>query len=72
MCYACQEAKSYCYSHRLNPQITRIYQKLTKAFENQNSTTDDIDCTLEAMELITPLSKNEISKKSYNLLHIAM
>ena len=34
--------------------------------------TDEIDRALEAMELIAPLSENDIAQKSYHLFHIIM
>jgi len=51
-------------SHERNLQITRIYEKLTETFSNPTPTTEEIDRALEAMELIAPLSENEIAQKS--------
>ena len=64
------ESKLPCYSCQVNPQIDRIFDKLTKIFENP--TPDKIDHALKAMELITPLSENDIAQKSYDLLHAVM
>ena len=35
-------------------------------------TTEEIDRALEAMELIAPLSENEIAQKSYQRFHVVM
>ncbi|KAF9649519.1 hypothetical protein BDM02DRAFT_3128351 [Thelephora ganbajun] len=59
-------------SRECNPQIGRIYEKLTETFQNPNSTPDEIDRVLEAMKLIAPLSESEIAEKSYNLFHVVM
>ena len=61
-----------CYSREVNPQINRIFTKLTEIFRNSASTTDEIDRALEVMELITPLSGDVISQKSYDLFHVIM
>jgi len=44
-------------------QITRIYEKLTETFSNPTAMTEEIDRVLEAMELIAPLSENEIAQE---------
>jgi len=59
-------------SHERSLQITRIYEKLTETFSNPTPTTEEIDCALEAMKLIAPLSENEIAQKSYQLFHVVM
>ena len=56
----------------MNPQINRIFDKLTETFGNATATTDEIDRALEAMELIAPLSENDIAQKSYNLFHVVI
>jgi len=61
-----------CYSHEVSPQISRIYEKLTETFRNPTPTTDEIDRALEAMQLITPLSENDIAQSSYHLFHVVM
>jgi len=66
------EAESSCYSQECNPQITRIYDKLTAVFGGITPATDEIDRALEAVELITPLCENEIALESYQLFHVAM
>jgi hypothetical protein len=66
------ETKSSRYSGKVNPQIDRIYKKLAETFRNPNATIDEIDRALEAMELITPLSKNNIAQKSYSLFQVVM
>jgi len=66
------EAQSPCYSHEYGPQIDRIYEKLTAAFERADPFTNEIDSALEAMGLIDPLCENGIAEKSYQLFHVAM
>ena len=61
-----------CRSHECSPQITRIYDRLTATFGSANPTTEEIDCTLVAMELIAPLCENDTAQKSYQLFHIVM
>jgi len=63
---------SFLCSQEHSLQITRIYEKLTETFSNPTPTTEEIDRALEAMELIAPLSENEIAQKSYQLFHIVM
>jgi len=50
----------------------RIYEKLTETFSNPTPTTEEIDRAPEAMELIAPLSENEIAQKSYQLFYVVM
>ena len=64
--------KSPCYSQEVDPQIGRIYEKLTETFTNSSSTTDEIDRALESMELIAPLSGKVVARKSYSLFHVVM
>jgi len=59
-------------SHERGSQITRIFEKLTETFKNAAPTTEEIDRALEAMELIAPLSENEIAQQSYQLFHVVM
>ena len=66
------EAKLSRYSIGRNPQINRIYEKLTEMFGNPSPTAEDIDCALESMELVAPLSENDVAQKSYNLFHVVM
>ena len=42
------------------------------AFGNHSPTTDEIDRALESMELITPLSENYVTQKSYSSFHLVM
>jgi hypothetical protein len=66
------EAKlPYCI-RELDHQITRIYEKLVGTFQNPDPTVYEIDRAIDAMELIAPLSTNEIATKSYHLFHIVM
>jgi len=51
-------------SHEVTPQINRIYDKLMDTFRNATPTTDEIDCTLEVVELIAPLSENSVAQKA--------
>ena len=67
-----RETKLPCYSREVNPQINRIFEKLTKAFENPSPDTYEINRALKAMELITPLSENVIAQKSYDLFRAVM
>ena len=39
---------------------------------NPSSTADEIDHALESIELIAPLSENDVAQKSYDLFHIVM
>lgn len=61
----------YC-SEQIRLQIDHIYKKLTTRFENSNSTIAEINMALEALELITPLSENDVATKSYNLFRVVM
>ena len=62
-------AKLSRYSHL---QINVIYEKLTETFNNPTRTTDEIDCALEAMELIAPLSDRDAAQNNYNLFCVVM
>ena len=66
------ETKLTCYSREVNPQINRIYQKLTEIFKKPSPTTAEIDCALESMKLIVPLSEDSVAKKSYELFRVVM
>jgi len=59
------------YSRQVSLQIGRIYESLTRTFQNPVST-PKISRALEAMELIAPLSKEEISRNSYDLFRVIM
>ena len=61
-----------CCSRQFRSQICRIYRKLVTTFRSPNSTFDEIDCALEALRLIAPLSENVIATKSYDLFHVVM
>ena len=61
-----------CYSSQVDPQINRIYEKLTTTFRDPSPTTDEIERALESMELIAPLSMNNVAQKSYELFHVIM
>ena len=58
-------------SHEVDPQINRIYDKLTETFKDPASA-GEIDRALDAMKLIVPLSTNVIARKSYQLFHVIM
>ena len=60
------------HSVEVDPQIDRIYQKLTATFGNPSPTTDEINRALESLELIAPLSENNVAQKSYDLFHVIM
>ena len=47
-------------------------EKLTEAFSDPTPTTEEINRTLEAMELIAPLSEKETARKSHQLFHVVM
>ena len=64
--------KLSCHSQEVTPQINRIYGKLVETFENPSPTPEEIDRALESMELIAPLSENDIAQKSYSLFHTVM
>ena len=66
------EINFFRYSHEVEPQINRIYEKLTETFRNPSPTTEEIDRALESMELIAPLSGNGVPAKSYDLFHVVM
>jgi len=65
-----REAKLPLYSRGVDPQISRIYDKLTETF--RNPTPDEIDRALEATELIASFPRNDVAQKSYHLFHIVM
>ena len=60
------------HSAKVDPQIDRIYQKLTATFGNPSPTSDEIDRALESLELIATLSENNVAQKSYDLFHVIM
>ena len=66
------ETKPPYYSRQVNPQIDKIFEKLTKTFENPASTLKEVDLALEVVKLIAPLSNNDIAQKSYNLFNVVM
>ena len=66
------KTKSSHYSEKVGAQIDGIYKKLAETFRNPNATIDEINRALEAMELITPLSKNNVAQKSYSLFQVVM
>lgn len=47
-------------------------EKLTEAFSDPTPTNEEINRTLEAMELIAPLSEKETARKSHQLFHVVM
>lgn len=53
----------------MNVQIGRIYEKLEQTFEDPSG---DIDCALEALELISYLHKYVPCSKSQSLFHVIM
>ena len=65
-------AKLFYSSCEVNPQITRIYGKLTEKFRDPTPTVDEIDCALEAMRLIAPFFQDDIAEKNYQLFHVVM
>jgi hypothetical protein len=67
-----RHANRFNFSHEQDQQIARIYERLVETIENSNATTEEIDHALEAMELIAPLSENDIATKSYNLFHVVL
>ena len=71
-CSLLYETESSCYSHDSSSQIARIYEKLTETFRSAIPATSEIDRALDAMELIAPICKNGIAKKSYELFHVIM
>ena len=64
--------KPSCYSREVNPQIDKIFNKLTETFKNPASTADEIDRALEAMKLIAPFSEGDIPQKNYHLFRVLM
>ena len=64
--------KSSRYSREVNPQIDRIYDKLTETFRDASPTIEEVDRALESMELIAPLSETNVARKSYALFHVVM
>ena len=63
---------SFFPSHEHTPQLSRIFERLTDTFKDPTSTAGEIDHALEAMELIAPLSENDIAQMSYQLFHVVM
>lgn len=63
------EAKSLFFSHKLSLQVHGIY-KLAETFWNRGSTPDEIDCAVDGLRLIAPLSGNDVAAKSYGLFHL--
>ena len=59
-------------SQERTPQIGRIFDKLADAFRNPTSTPEEIGYALEATELITTLSEDDIVYRSYQLFHVVM
>ena len=66
-------------SLKFRSQIGSIYKKLVKIFKNLDLKIDEspdlkiyeVNCAIEAMELLAPLSE-EIAAKSYGLFHVIM
>ena len=58
--------------HERIPQLSRIFDKLTDTFKNPTPTPEENDRALEAIELIAPLSENDIAQMSYQLFHVVM
>lgn len=58
-------------SHEVDPQVNRIYERLAATFRNP-STANELDRALKCMELIAPLSREDVSQKSYSLFHTVM
>ena len=54
------------------PQSSRLFNKFTDSFRNLTLTPEGIDRALEAMELITPLSENDIAQRSRQLFHVVI
>ena len=54
------------------PQIGRIYEELSETFRSPSPTTDQIDRALKAMEIIAPLTMDEIATESFHLFHLIM
>ena len=59
-------------SHEQNRQLGRIYTKLVETIQNANASNQEIYHALEAMDLIAPLSENDIATKSYDLFRVVM
>jgi hypothetical protein len=53
---------SFFHGHERIPHISRIFDKLADTLRNPTPTPEEIDCALEAMELIAPLSENDIAQ----------
>ena len=53
-------------------KVDRIYKELCGTFQNTESTAAEINCALEAMNLIAPLSENIIATESYRLFRVVM
>ena len=66
------EVDSFLCSREFHPHIDRLFEKLAAAFWNDTSTTDQIDNALRALNLIAPLSEDDIAEKSYLLFHVIM
>jgi len=60
------------YSHEVEPQINRIYERLTETFRDPTPTTDEIDRALESIELIAPFPWNDVPANSYDLFRVIM
>ena len=61
-----------CYSSETDNHIQKIYGKLTETFRNPTPAADEIKRALEAMELIAPLSNENVAQESYKLFRIIM
>ena len=64
------DTNSHFQSPHLNDQINRIYEKLEQVFKNP--TAENIDCALEALELISHLPQHIPPSKSYSLFCVVM
>jgi len=72
MCSPRHKAKSACYSKKLSLQVSNIYKKLAIRFRNPTPSPGEVEGALEVMELIAPLSGEEIAQESYRLFRILM
>ena len=54
------------------PQSSRLCNKFTDSFRNLAPTPEEAGRALEAMELITPLSENDIAHRSLQLFHVVI
>jgi len=70
MCLASHGTK-LIFSAVTNP-VLESPEKLTETFSDPTPTTEEINRALEAIQLIAPLSENEIARKSYQLFHVVM